>query len=661
MRDVIDLLDTPITLLDLDARVLHLNPANERLLRRTADELRGQPIDVILPEAVRARGAAFFASLLAQGTLRGTFSNQRPDGTVIEVEVSAQVVDGSDPSSSWVVVFVRDRTTEVAQRESLERRLAAERQRLASAVEQSADAIFILNPDLTCAYMNLAAARIYGFDPEELSGNLMRALDSGVQGPAFWRAVYSQVLAGHVWSGAVTNRRKNGTLVEVESTIAPMIESDGQVSGVVESHRDVTRERQLEASLEREARERDSIEAALGRIDTTKSPEEAATAACAEIVSLTDVDSAAVIDLIPGGEVVLAVAGPVDTAIAAGDAIPPDIARYLRERAAGGAWIQDVLTHPMDDSLRSAVQKTHLQTLAYAPLRGPDGVIGVVGIASHNPAAAPRLVEHMPALSVFGSILGTLLSRRLDARHLGAAERALVAANLDTANFSPFFQPIVDLDTGIVAGFEALTRFTTSEGPLDVFSAARRFGLGLQLETVTTREAITAAVALPAGAFLSLNVSPEFVGSGLLGPLLEGQTRDLVLEITEHHAIENYARMRHELEGLGPGVRVSVDDAGAGFASFRHILELAPAFVKLDIGLVRGIDADSARQALVAGMEYFAVKRKLGLIAEGIETKAELQTLRVLGVRFGQGYLLGRPANGRTTQSWPSEVELPPM
>jgi EAL domain-containing protein (putative c-di-GMP-specific phosphodiesterase class I) len=87
-----------------------------------------------------------------------------------------------------------------------------------------------------------------------------------------------------------------------------------------------------------------------------------------------------------------------------------------------------------------------------------------------------------------------------------------------------------------------------------------------------------------------------------------------------------------------------VDDAGAGYASFRHILELRPELVKLDVGLVRGVDTDPGRQALVAGIVYFAQKSGCRLVAEGIEQESERAILQELGVDFGQGYLLGRPA-----------------
>jgi EAL domain-containing protein (putative c-di-GMP-specific phosphodiesterase class I) len=95
---------------------------------------------------------------------------------------------------------------------------------------------------------------------------------------------------------------------------------------------------------------------------------------------------------------------------------------------------------------------------------------------------------------------------------------------------------------------------------------------------------------------------------------------------------------------LAPWVSLAIDDAGAGFSSLRHILETSPSWVKLDLGLVRGVDTDPVRQALVAGLVHFAAQAEIALIAEGIETEAERQMLKALGVRLGQGFLLARPA-----------------
>jgi EAL domain-containing protein (putative c-di-GMP-specific phosphodiesterase class I) len=117
-----------------------------------------------------------------------------------------------------------------------------------------------------------------------------------------------------------------------------------------------------------------------------------------------------------------------------------------------------------------------------------------------------------------------------------------------------------------------------------------------------------------------------------------------VLEVTEHVPVSDYSALRAAIARLGPTMRMAVDDAGAGVANFAHIVELRPAFVKLDMRLVRGIDADRTRQALVLGLLHFASESQSQTIAEGVETNEELETLRALGVPFAQGYLLARPA-----------------
>ena len=116
-----------------------------------------------------------------------------------------------------------------------------------------------------------------------------------------------------------------------------------------------------------------------------------------------------------------------------------------------------------------------------------------------------------------------------------------------------------------------------------------------------------------------------------------------MLEVTEHSVIADYPAFRAAMAALGPDVELAVDDAGAGFASLRHILELRPAFVKLDRSLVAGLEADDARQAMIVCLRHFARVTGCRLIAEGIETDAELAVLRALEVPLGQGYLLGRP------------------
>jgi EAL domain-containing protein (putative c-di-GMP-specific phosphodiesterase class I) len=130
--------------------------------------------------------------------------------------------------------------------------------------------------------------------------------------------------------------------------------------------------------------------------------------------------------------------------------------------------------------------------------------------------------------------------------------------------------------------------------------------------------------------------------------------RRIVLEVTEHAAVRDYGRLNAAVGTLrSRGVRLAVDDAGSGFASLQHILRLAPDFIKLDMELTRDVDNDLARRALAAALISFAAEIGATIIAEGIETEAELSTLRDLGVAYGQGFFLARPAELPTATTKP--------
>jgi PAS domain S-box-containing protein len=233
-------------------------------------------------------------------------------------------------------------------------------------------------------------------------------------------------------------------------------------------------------------------------------------------------------------------------------------------------------------------------------------------------------------------------------RRREAAHRRIEAA-IAHRTFRPVFQPIIELSTRRTVGFEALTRFDDGSRPDETFGAALDCGLGIELETVTLEAALQGARLLPAGAWLSLNVSPSLVAEGAaLGRVLASRRRTVVLEITEHDAIPEYGPLREAVLRLGPDIRLAVDDAGAGVANFNHLAELRPDYLKIDIGLVRGVHEDLGRQAVVAGLVHFAAASGCQVIAEGIETDAELAMVRSLGVTLGQGYLLARPAGAET-------------
>ncbi|GAA4368342.1 sensor domain-containing phosphodiesterase [Paeniglutamicibacter cryotolerans] len=234
---------------------------------------------------------------------------------------------------------------------------------------------------------------------------------------------------------------------------------------------------------------------------------------------------------------------------------------------------------------------------------------------------------------------------------VAALEEAMarVAMVLATRALCTAFQPVHCLSTGTVLGAEALTRFPGSPclSPETWFREAAMTGLGVELEIMALETALRAALGVPAQLYVAVNLSPEACLDPRLIDLLAASglaAGRIMVEITERHHVHDYAPLTAALESLRrAGVRLSVDDAGAGFASMRHILELKPDVVKLDRGLIAGIDADPGQRALGAAMVGFAGEIGASLVAEGIETEAELATVTALGMGSGQGYLLGRP------------------
>jgi EAL domain-containing protein (putative c-di-GMP-specific phosphodiesterase class I) len=208
------------------------------------------------------------------------------------------------------------------------------------------------------------------------------------------------------------------------------------------------------------------------------------------------------------------------------------------------------------------------------------------------------------------------------------------------------FQPIFDLASSQIVGVEALARFssTPNQTPDKWFAEAAELGLGTELEMLAVTAAVSEIDKLPPDEYMAVNVSPSTaMHPGLTGVLTPGGER-IVLELTEHARVDEYDLLVEALDRLRClGTRVAVDDAGSGYASLRHILRLRPDIIKLDIDLTQGINADPARRSLATALVVFGNEIGATITAEGIETTEELDALRQLQVRCGQGYHLARP------------------
>ncbi len=236
---------------------------------------------------------------------------------------------------------------------------------------------------------------------------------------------------------------------------------------------------------------------------------------------------------------------------------------------------------------------------------------------------------------------------RLEAERLREEQNRRIRLTIANRSLETHFQPIVDLRSGDAIGAEALSRFAQEPvRPPDVwFAEAAALGLGVELELTALDLALGQLNRLPAGLYLSLNASVETIMSQEFRTVLTSAPAErVVLELTEHTPVSDYLAVTKSIDELrSHGVRLAVDDAGSGFSSFSHVLNLKPDIIKLDTTLTRGIDKDPARQALGRALLTFGLEAyRTTIVAEGIETKEELAMLRSLGCPSGQGYLLGR-------------------
>lgn len=227
------------------------------------------------------------------------------------------------------------------------------------------------------------------------------------------------------------------------------------------------------------------------------------------------------------------------------------------------------------------------------------------------------------------------------------AVRAAVRDVVASGRLRVALQPIVNLHDGSIDGAEALARFPDAmfADTSAWMAAALQVGIGLELEFAAARVALAQLPAFSPDRPLAVNVSPAAVLADF-GTQFGADVRwdSVVLELTEHVPVEDYDVLNRALQPLrDAGARLAVDDTGAGFASLRHILDLRPDFIKLDVGIVRGVDRDPVRAAMAEMLVRFAERVGIRVVAEGIETQSERDALVELGAKWGQGYLFGRP------------------
>lgn len=318
----------------------------------------------------------------------------------------------------------------------------------------------------------------------------------------------------------------------------------------------------------------------------------------------------------------------------------PRATREITESAPGTA----VVALSANSDRESVFQMIEAGALGYL-VKGAWGhelVETITRAARRESELSPEITRH---------VVGKL-SHELRVEQQGIERRRAIEARIDgvlrQGGLSLVYQPIVRLADSLVVGYEALARFTPPPDlpPDRWFADAEEVGRRLELELQALRRAFADLARLPDASVLAVNLSPGTILSTALGETLVGvDLGRVLLEVTEQAPVEEYGAFTAALESFrANGGRLAVDDAGAGFASLRHVLRLTPDVIKLDRALIEHVDSDRSSRALASAFVAFAREVDTIVLAEGIERRVQLDALLELGVTHGQGYLLGRPA-----------------
>ena len=249
-------------------------------------------------------------------------------------------------------------------------------------------------------------------------------------------------------------------------------------------------------------------------------------------------------------------------------------------------------------------------------------------------------------LRMCADVVSAVLQSERRAARDRKAQYERVAQVIETQAMSMVYQPIYRVSDGRLIAFEALARFDTEpkRSPDTWFADAAEAGLGEELEFLALQKALEAFPMLDPSLRLAVNLSPASVMSSRFTLALADAPLDrTVIELTEHAAVACYDALKAALAPLRTGgLRLAVDDVGAGHSTFRHVLDLAPELIKLDRSLIRDIGTDSARRALAEALTRYSRRMGCEVVAEGVETQVEYMALKDLGVTRVQGFLLGR-------------------
>ena len=314
--------------------------------------------------------------------------------------------------------------------------------------------------------------------------------------------------------------------------------------------------------------------------------------------------------------------------------------------------ISDTAEFPLIRDL-GIMKKVAIRSHVGIPIHRLDGSLyGVFCCVDRAPRPSLN-ARDLEVMRAFASLSADQVNVRLSLEAEATLKRDAICDVLDGQAFEIALQPIMRLQDQATAGYEALCRFSPEpyRAPNLWFADAAEVGLQTSLELLVIKAALAILPDLQEGCYLAVNTSPDTLATGKIASLLETVDGSrIVVEITEHAAIADLDQLLMAIDRLRElGAQIAVDDAGAGYSGLQQLIRLRPDVIKLDMSLTQDVDKDLARRSLASAMVQFAHDTNAHVVAEGIETEAELRTLRGIGVEMGQGYHLGRPQLARDT------------
>ncbi len=317
--------------------------------------------------------------------------------------------------------------------------------------------------------------------------------------------------------------------------------------------------------------------------------------------------------------------------------------------------IPDTLAEPICQGI-ALTHSIPVRSHVSVPIRRQDGSAYGMFCCLSRTARHDLTERDVAVMRAFADLSAEQVNGKIAARVAHDSAYDTIKGILEQRDFDIVYQPIMDAAARRPKGFEALCRFRTQpyRAPNLWFDDAATVGLQTDLEICVIQKALEALNVLPTSIYVSVNASPATVISGRLGDIVaQWPAERIVLEITEHAMVADYDELLAELDVLRfRGVRLAIDDAGAGYSGLQHIVRLRPEIIKLDISLTSQIDEDIVRRSLASALVRFAIETDADIIAEGIETENELCTLYDLGVPLAQGYFLGRPEDLHSACAW---------